>query len=289
MRTAYCRISNYRPLYDYCRKIQGAVPYWLDADYETWKQSFVSDRDYDGAEMFRELITYTAQLGDEILGFIQFGIPNYLYDTKGEKSDTIRGGVIRTLYFEPESGCGEALIRLAEDYFAARQVQRKFAFFHAFGMTCNAGHGKLYCGLPYIEKALADFGYVKEHENVYYKRLLSDADKVRSDLIHVEYEPANPRGLQNFSIFTGGNWIGAGALVYLPQGKICYLKWIFIDGKQQGKGYGSAALGRLFADLAHRGFERIDTDTADTNKIAQGLYRKTGFEDMGRTRSYYIL
>lgn len=289
MSIEYCRVSDYRPLYNYYRKMQGAVPYWLDADYETWKQSFISDRDYDGDEMFRELITYTAQHGDEILGFVQFGIPNYLYDTKGEKSDAVRGGIIRMLYLDPEIDCGRKLIRLAEDYFTVQQVQRKFAFFHAFGMTCNAGHGKLYCSLSHIEKALAGFGYVKEHENVYYKRLITDGDKVCSGQVRVEYENMNPCGLQNFSIYAEENWIGSGALVYLPQGKMCYLKWIFIDGKQQGRGYGSAALRRIFADLADRGFERIDTDTADMNTIAQGLYRKTGFEDMGRTRSYYVL
>lgn len=289
MSIEYCRVSDYRPLYNYYRKMQGAVPYWLDADYETWKQSFISDRDYDGDEMFRELITYTAQHGDEILGFVQFGIPNYLYDTKGEKSDAVRGGIIRMLYLDPEIDCGRKLIRLAEDYFTVQQVQRKFAFFHAFGMTCNAGHGKLHCGLSHVEQALADFGYVKEHENVYYKRLITDSDSRHDDRVSVEYEPANSRGLQNFSVFADGAWIGAGALVFLPQGKICYLKWIFIDGKQQGKGYGTAALHNIIADLAARGFERFDTDTADANKIAQALYRKMGFQDMGRTRSYYYL
>lgn len=154
MKIEYCRVSDYRSLFNYYRKIQGAVPYWLNADYDTWKESFISDRDYDGGAMFRELITYIARQGGEILGFIQFGIPNYLYDTNGEKSDAVRGGIIRMLYFEPESNCGDALIGLAEDYFAAYQVQRKFAFFHAFGMTCNAGHGKLHHSLSHIEQAL---------------------------------------------------------------------------------------------------------------------------------------
>lgn len=289
MKINYCQITDCRPLYNYYRKIQGLVPYWLDADYAIWEESFTSDRDYDGDEMFRELITYTAQRDGEIIGFIQFGIPNYLYDTKGEKSNTVRGGIIRMLYFAPESGCGKELIQLAENYFAAQQVQRKFAFFHAFGMSCNAGHGKLYCGLSHIEQALADFGYVKEHENVYYQRSISPADGLRDHRVRVEYEPANERGLQGFSLFAGESWVGAGALVILPQGKMCYLKWIFIDGKQQGKGYGAAAMTSLIADLKDRGFERIDTDTADANKIAQRLYCKAGFQDMGRTRSYYIL
>lgn len=70
---------------------------------------------------------------------------------------------------------------------------------------------------------------------------------------------------------------------------MCYLKWVYIDGNQQGKGYGTAALRNLIADLSEQGLERLDTDTADGNQIAQSLYRKVGFQDMGRTRSYYVL
>lgn len=46
------------------------------------------------------------------------------------------------------------------------------------------------------------------------------------------------------------------------------------------------ALKQIFSALYQEGIERIDTDTADGNVIAQNLYKKMGFEDMGRTRSY---
>lgn len=288
MNVEYRRISDYYPLYKYYKKIKGAVPYWLDADYELWKTSFTADTDYDGDRMFRELVTYTAQCEGEIVGFIQFGIPCFLYDGSGKKSDAIKGGIIRNLYFDPEYDIGNELIRLAQTYFEDNHVQRKFAFFHAFGMTCNAGHGKLHCSLSYIEQALTEFGYGKEHENVYYKRLLGEDDRRVNTGITVSYQPANPKGLCGFSIFAQGKKVGAGALVYLPQGDMCYLKWIYIDRMEQGKGYASAALRRIFADLAEKGICRIDTDTADKNHIAQRLYRKTGFEDMGRTRSYWV-
>lgn len=288
MNIAYQKISDYYPLYAYYQKIKEAVPYWLDADFALWKTSFIADADYDGDKMFRELVTYTAQCSGEIVGFIQFGIPCFLYDTKGKKSDTVRGGIIRNLYFDPEYDIGKELIDLAEAYFEENHVQRKFAFFHAFGMTCNAGHGKLFCGLTHVEKALAEFGYTKEHENVYYKRTLCEADRQADNSITVSYAPVNADGLREFSICTGGRRIGAGALVYLPQGDMCYLKWIYIEGSEQGKGYASAALYRIFADLTEKGIRRIDTDTADANHIAQHLYRKTGFQDMGRTRSYWV-
>jgi len=74
--------------------------------------------------------------------------------------------------------------------------------------------------------------------------------------------------------------------VYLPQGKIAYLKWIYIESCVQGKGLASKALYKLFSDLHSNGILRIDTDTADGNFIAQKLYSKTGFENPGRTRSF---
>ena len=89
-----------------------------------------------------------------------------------------------------------------------------------------------------------------------------------------------------FSICIDDRCVGAGEIVYLPQGEICYLKWIYIDESEQGKGYATAAVKKLCADLYNSGIRRLDTDTADGNIIAQKLYLKTGFKDMGRTRSY---
>lgn len=92
--------------------------------------------------------------------------------------------------------------------------------------------------------------------------------------------------MQEFTITADGKTVGAGALVYLPQGEICYLKWIYIYDTEQGKGYASAALLTIFSELYSKGLRRLDTDTADGNLIAQKLYEKVGFTDMGRTRSY---
>ncbi|MCI7768212.1 MAG: GNAT family N-acetyltransferase [Oscillospiraceae bacterium] len=153
-------------------------------------------------------------------------------------------------------------------------------------MTCNAGHGKLYCGLPHIEKIILKYGYSKEHENVYYKRELSAEDKNISGSVSIGYGEKNPKGLQEFRIYFGDKSVGAGEMTYLPQGKICYLKWIYINDSEQRKGYASAALKRLFSDLYKSGIHRLDTDTADSNTAAQGLYEKVGFTEMGHTRSY---
>lgn len=286
MNYEYKKITDLKQIYDYYNRIKNAVPYWFNVDCNLWLESYQNDTDYDGEKMFSELVNYAAYAENEIVGFVQFGISNYTYNQNGEKDYSEKWGVIRNLYFDKEHNCGELLISLAESYFSEKNISKKSAFFHALGMTCNAGHGKLFCGLPHIETALLKFGYEKEHENVYYKRLLTGNDFV-SDTVSVEYGEINPKGLQEFSIKADGKDVGAGALVYLPQGEICYLKWIYIYDTEQGKGYATSALKSIFSDLYEKGIRRLDTDTADCNIIAQKLYEKVGFADMGRTRSYH--
>lgn len=283
----YIPTTDYTALYEYQRSLEKKAPYWFDTDKEIWLKSFSDDCDLDGEDMFNELITYTAVCEGRIVGFVQFGIPCYIYGDDGEKDYDEVFGVIRALYFESEhSACGKVMTEIAHDYFAAKGVKRRFAFYHALGMTCFAGHGKLYCGFPHIEEALNACGYIKEHENVYYRRFLSSADSNADENVTLSFNKVSESGLAEFSVFLSGEFVGAGALVYLPQGDIAYLKWIFILDEYQGRGLASAALRLIFAELYSRGFKRIDTDTADGNLAAQGLYTKLGFEDMGRTRSY---
>ncbi len=285
--TEYIIVSDFRKIYDYYRKATACAPCCIGADYDLWLESFASDTDYDGEEMFSELVTCAAVKDSTIVGFVQYGLSLYIYGTDGEKDRNVSGGIIRNLYFDEDSDCADELIAAAHRYFDSRNIKNRFAFFHAFGMTCNACHGKLFCGLPHIEKALLRAGYTKEHENVYYSRTLRESG-LCSDGVEVIYGEENPKGLCEFSIHSNGQYAGAGAIVFLPQRDICYLKWIYIEGAMQGRGLASSALRRIFSDMYRRGIVRMDTDTADGNFIAQRLYTKTGFEDMGRTRSYMI-
>lgn len=285
MNYIYKKIADLKPLYEYYRKIRGNVPYWLDADFDLWLECMQSDRDYDGDLMFSGLETAVALSEQGIEGFVQYGISRFVYGEDG-KDFGEQCGIIRGLYFGEGSGCGRELVRLAEEYFAQNGVKKRSAFYHAFGMTCNAGHGKLFGGLPHIEQVLLDFGYIKEHENVYYSRRLTELDAQPPGDISVEYGGKNPQGKRQFTVKRYGEYVGAGELVYLPQGEMCYLRWIYTEEKWQGKGCASAALRHIFADLYADGIRRTDTDTADGNLIAQRLYLKVGFTDMGRTRSY---
>lgn len=46
--------------------------------------------------------------------------------------------------------------------------QTIYAFYHYFGMTCFARHGKLYEKYTDIEELLMKHQFNREHENVYY-------------------------------------------------------------------------------------------------------------------------
>ncbi len=54
----YRKVKDLKPVYDYYISIKNTVPYWFDADYNLWLESYESDTDYDGDIMFTKLITY---------------------------------------------------------------------------------------------------------------------------------------------------------------------------------------------------------------------------------------
>ena len=51
--------------------------------------------------------------------------------------------------------------------------ERVCAFFHYFGMSCYARHGKLFEGFAPVHRLLLDSGFTVEHENVYYSSALT--------------------------------------------------------------------------------------------------------------------
>lgn len=289
MNYSYQKVTDDKVLFRFYNTVKEKIPYWFDVNYELWCQSMFRDTDYESITLFRDLETYAAYADADMVGFIQFGIPSYVYGQNGEKNYDVCSGIIRNLYFGAEHvKCGQELVKLAERYFAAHGVQQKYAFFHAFGMTCNAGHGKLYCTQSHIEQVLHACGYKKEHENVYYIKMLTKEVLISESDTEVRYAETNEKGLCGFTIFADNVYIGAGELVYLPQKTIAYLKWIYIENDFQHKDYASKALRLIFDGLFRQGINRIDTDTADGNLIAQKLYEKNGFENMGRTRSYLV-
>lgn len=258
----------------------GTAPYHFPITQEQWKESMSYDQDSEGRKLFWELRTRQTEHG-----FVQYGTTAFGFDQNGEISENIHHHVIRMLYFSadhPEEGqklLDDAMCELGSE-------QSVYAFFHYFGMSICARHGKLHESSPHVEKLLLENGFVVEHENVYYSKTLTEQMST-SNQIRLIWKSPSPGDCREFAAVCDGQEIGWGQVHFLPQGDIAYLRWIYIDEKQQHKGYGTAVMEQLFSELYRMGIRRFDTDTALSNLAAQGYYKKTGFSNWGITRSYY--
>ncbi len=69
-----------------------------------------------------------------------------------------------------------------------------------------------------------------------------------------------------------------------------YWLWRFmIDGTEQGKGYGTAALQAVIRYFREHGANNIRLSTKDTNAAALSLYRRAGFRDTGEMNGEEIV
>lgn len=280
--------NNTEGLYQfYSQKLTEKVTYFHSVSESTWNHSMFHDQDAEGNLLFQELITLVYKKQNEIKGFIQFGKPTYIYQEDGSKDFSAIVGVIRQCYFEQEEPIvGQLLIEQATQYFNQEKISRRFAFYHAFGLTHTASHGKLPITFAQTEQLLLAQGYQKEHENFYFAKVLDKALKYEGSVqLIAEKKQANQ---QNFSFMLDGNKIGTAILTYLHESRIAYLRWIGLAQMHQNQGYGSEALQLISNLLIKKEIKELHLDTADTNKRAQHFYLKNGFQQVETTRSYLI-
>lgn len=264
---------------------QNTAPYHFPMAESVWRESMFSDIDGEGRPLFSRLETQVTRRAGSITGLIQYGRTAFGFDRAGNLSDQISCSVIRTLCFDPAyPEDGQQLLRTAMANLGDRE--RIYAFFHYFGMSACARHGKLHESAAHVESLLLGNGFVIEHENAYYARTLTLADTAPGT-IGLRWAPLSPGGCQEFTASVGDTDIGCGQVHFLPQGDIAYLRWIYISEPRQHQGLGTAILRQLFAQLYQMGIRRFDTDTALSNTAARGCYEKTGFSYKGVTRSYY--
>ena len=264
---------------------QNTAPFSFPMEESVWRDSMFSDVDGDGRPLFSRLETSVSRRNGDITGLIQYGKTAFGFDASGEISKQVSYSVIRTLCFDPAfPEDGETLLRSAMADLDSRE--RIYAFFHYFGMSVCARHGKLHESASHVEKLLLDNGFVIEHENVYYARALTSLDTAPNSL-RLIWGPLTPGGCRSFTAFAGQAEIGWGQVHFLPQGDIAYLRWLCIDEKRQHQGFGSGVLQQLFGQLYRMGIRRFDTDTALSNTAAQSCYEKNGFSFEGITRSYH--
>jgi hypothetical protein len=158
--------NNLDRLFEYWQKVGTDVPYFFPVTAQKWQTCLLED-ELDGERIFKSLKTYYAEENGQVLGFVQYGQPNFAWDGSGQKVYDPNIGVIRHLYFDKERiDVGEALLKKANDHLVC--FDQNHAFFHILGMSCNAHHGKLHNSQSHVDVLLRKSGFQIEHENPYY-------------------------------------------------------------------------------------------------------------------------
>lgn len=271
---------NLNAIYDF--QLSFETPYFFNVDFEVWKKSFESDIDGEGRVLFKELAVKAVCEDDELLGFIQYGKTAFGFAENGDISDKISYPVIRNLYFkEGRSDAGEMLLGAAMQELG--EGEKVYAFFHYFGMTCFARHGKIFEKHAHIETLLKENGFLLEHENVYYSSVISGDESSEVALTANGLSKGNH---QYIDFKLDGNHVGGCEVHYLDE-STAYLRWIYVNGDIVGKGIGTKCMKAVKYFLYEKGIKRFDTDTALNNLVAQHYYEKNNFTREGITRSYY--
>ncbi len=272
---------NLKEIYNFHLSFQ--TPYFFKVDFEAWKKSFENDIDGEGRVLFKELNVKAVYDSDELIGFVQYGKTNFGFDESGEISREISYPVIRNLYFNKDRNDAGKLL-LNEAVKSLDTDERIYAFFHYFGLTCFARHGKLFENHDHIEALLKETGFTTEHENVYYSSTLCGKESVEADITANNLTKGNQQYI-DFKI--NGNHVG-GCEVHYINDNTAYLRWIYVNGDITGKGIGTKCMNTLKRFLYEKGVEHFDTDTALNNTVAQHYYEKNNFVREGITRSYYL-
>ena len=76
----------------------------------------------------------------------------------------------------------------------------------------------------------------------------------------------------------------AGLIAYRDE---AHVSTIGVAGDRQGEGIGAALLDALLAEADRRRVPVVLLEVRADNELAQGLYRRRGFAEIGRRRGYY--
>jgi len=278
------------PLYSYWTQLGSKIPYFFPVTLEKWRDCLFEDT-LEGEFKFASQVVFLAIEKDEIAGFIQWIQPAFAWDKNGNQYPNPQIGIIRHFYFdEGIESAADGLFGKIEPYL--NPFQNKHAFYHIFGMSCNAHHGKLHESSPHVEQFLLRNGYEIEHENLYYVLNLSHSVSTEQNRVLLAEVPNRDSTIQGYEIMDRDKEIGGIHIRYLEAltggaaKEVVYLTWIIIHNEFRRQGWASKALRSLADKLGNRGYKVLHTDTAHDNLGAQRLYESLGFKCKGRTRSY---
>ena len=271
-------VQNLEQIYQY--QLGFSTPCFFPTDYQVWENSFLKDVDGEGRTLFKELSVKGAYEDNRLIGFVQYGKTAFGFAENGEVSTDVSCCIIRNLYFCREDA-GQLLLNAALDAFPSSE--KVYAFFHYFGMSCFARHGKLFERHAQIEDLLKRNGFEIEHENVYYSSVLGGNDSSEAEILP---QPMTKGNQQYMDFLLDGSQVG-GCEVHFVDSKTAYLRWVYVNDGSTGKGIGTKCTAALKHWLYEKGIRRFDTDTALSNTVAQHFYEKTDFSREGLTRSFY--
>ncbi len=245
----------------------------------------------DGERVFDHLETFIAQEKGRVIGFVQVGHPRFSWDVSGQIFYNPEIGVIRHFYFD------SGRLDVADAMYAQVQTFLKpypqhHAFYHVYGMSCNAHHGKLHMSLKDVDAFLQGKGFQIEHENVYYSLALNEAGQPVNSGLRLVSQPHAARAFQDYEIWLYDTHIGTVKVRFLEhltggaKTDTTYLNLITIEKAYRGCGWGTQALWLLVKILRDKGYAYLHLDTVGTNDRAQRFYERLGFQNRGRSRNY---
>nr|WP_179722312.1 ribosomal protein S18-alanine N-acetyltransferase [Petropleomorpha daqingensis] len=79
--------------------------------------------------------------------------------------------------------------------------------------------------------------------------------------------------------------VGYAGLIAYPEE--AHIATIGVAGKRQGEGIGARLLDTLLEEADRRRVPVVLLEVRADNELAQGLYRRRGFAEIGRRRGYY--
>lgn len=284
------RDDQFEPLFAFWNKLAARVPYFFPVSAQRWHECLLDDT-LGRERLFLSQQIFIAREKDRIVGFSQCGQPAFAWDENGQTYPNPQIGVLRHFYFD-EGQMEAAELLFAQSEGCLKRFPDQHAFYHIFGMSCNARHGKLYQGLAHVEQFLCQKGYWIDQENVYYSLELNGVEAPDQRELELIAQPILKAGAQNYAICLQGQPIGTiqiGSLRELTGSctrDVVYLTWIGINREFRRQGWGTRALQLLAAELRGKQYRQLHLDTASTNEGAQRFYELFGFQNRGRTRSY---
>jgi ribosomal protein S18 acetylase RimI-like enzyme len=289
------KVRKYHPVFSealvsFWNDLGKNIPYFFAVSQKKWEESLFDDC-LDGEKKFSSLDTFVAVDQRKIVGFLQCGQPDFAWTKDGEKYRNPQIGVIRHFYFEQDRlDVANELFAKAADFMD--QFPDHYAFYQIFGMSCNAHHGKLHHSMVHVDQFLRKNGFKIDQENVYFSLDIRRYQTIQHNDLRLISKPVKFDS-QEYDIDLEEIHIGSVQVRFLQNltgektSDKAYLIWIGIKEPFQRKGWGTKVMHLLISELRRKGVRYIHLDTAITNVSAQCFYEHLGFQNGGRTRSYY--